>query len=263
MLFDDNDDDDDDDGDDDENDDDDNAPDQQMTISSLEDLLMKSRAMIAERLAEPIEDEADENGNEDEDEADEADAQPADIHQLEVLMKAIAAAPDSSKPVPGKPVPEPKPDRPLNPPDISRWQESLEKRLVKQLQQISDQMNKLMQTAKVLPGKLPSAILEVAAKADFSSDLTNSIPNVMTLMIEARTAKQKDRRSQNLTQVMAVRLRLAEIELTDLTISVLRSQIRSLLSRLSKLKKDHQRLEKEKAIAEAEAAWRSSWFEES
>jgi len=41
-----------------------------------------------------------------------------------------------------------------------------------------------------------------------------------------------------------------------------RNQIRQLSSRLSTLRREYHKKQRERTIAEAEAAWRISWFEE-
>ncbi|MHC5831391.1 MAG: hypothetical protein ACYT04_89355, partial [Nostoc sp.] len=64
-----------------------------------------------------------------------------------------------------------------------------------------------------------------------------------------------------LTQIMAINLRLGEIEFADVTLSSERRQIRSILVQLNKLGREYQKTHRERAIAEAEAAWRASWFE--
>jgi len=77
------------------------------------------------------------------------------------------------------------------------------------------------------------------------------------LLIEADDDKP------GITQVVAVRLRLSEIEFGDAAVATQRSKLRHLLTQLSKLGREYQHRQQERAIAQAEAAWRSSWYEES
>ena len=145
----------------------------------------------------------------------------------------------------------------LHPRDIAHWQSDLEDEILEVLQKISHATNQVLQQAKILPDRLPEPILEVAAKADLSSETATSPPNLLNLLIEADDDKP------GITQVVAVRLRLSEIEFGDATVAVQRSKLRHLLTQLSKLGREYQRRQQERAIAQAEAAWRSSWYEES
>jgi hypothetical protein len=62
---------------------------------------------------------------------------------------------------------------------------------------------------------------------------------------------------------MALNLRLGDIEFTDTQTALRRSKIQETLARLKQLSRRYQKLQQEKARAEAEAMWRSTWFEES
>ncbi len=84
-------------------------------------------------------------------------------------------------------------------------------------------------------------------------------PNLLNLVIEIENEQQSE--DSGLTQIMAINLRLGEIEFADVTLSSERRQIRSILVQLNKLGREYQKKHRERAIAEAEAAWRASWFE--
>ncbi|NJO40723.1 MAG: hypothetical protein HC865_08705 [Cyanobacteria bacterium RU_5_0] len=143
--------------------------------------------------------------------------------------------------------------------DLVHWQEHLEEDIVEVLQDLSHATNCLLQQADILPGRLPEPVLEVAAKADLASETTVSPPNLLNLLVETENEEDKE---STMTQVMAVRLRLSEIEFSDSSTTVWRSKIRSLSAQLNKLGRDYQKKCKERAIVQAETAWRSSWFEE-
>lgn len=147
--------------------------------------------------------------------------------------------------------------RPLQPKDIARWQSRLEFKITETLQDLSHTTNRVLQKANILPNRLPEPVLEVATKADLSSESTASPPNLLNLLIEADSDQDKP----TMTQVMAVRLRLSELEFGDATTAAHRSQLRQLMAQLSKWGREYQRKQKEYAIAQAETAWRSSWFE--
>lgn len=150
-------------------------------------------------------------------------------------------------------------DRPLQPRDILRWQERLEDGIVEYLQDLSHAANRLLQKSDILPARLPEPVLEVAARADLATDAAASPPNLLNLVVETES---KGKKESTMQQVMAVRLRLSEIEFSDTSATVWRSKIRDLMAQLSKLGREYQKKQKERSIAQAEAAWRSSWYED-
>lgn len=149
------------------------------------------------------------------------------------------------------------PNRAIQPRDIAHWQAQLEAKVNELLQELSHATNQVLQKAKILPHRLPEPVLEVATKADLSSESTASPPNLLSLLIESETDQEKP----SITQVMAIRLRLAEIEFGNSGTTNQRSRLRQLMAQLSKVGREYQRKQREYAVAQAEAAWRSSWFE--
>lgn len=142
----------------------------------------------------------------------------------------------------------------LHPKDILYWHTKLENRIAEVLQNLSHTANRVLQQANILPSRLPEPVLEVAAKADLAAETVASPPNLLNLLIDSGERSA-------MTQVMAIRLRLSEIEFSDATAAAHRSRLRQLMVQLTKLGRDYQRKQKECAVAQAEAAWRSSWFE--
>lgn len=157
------------------------------------------------------------------------------------------------------PLPEPSEPDPISPRDLVYWQEQLEEGIVEELQNLSHAANRSLQQAEILPSRLPEPVLEVAAKADLSSESTVSPPNLLNLLIETEDEEEKE---STMTHLMAIRLRLSEIEFSDSASSLWRSKIRDLSTRLNKLGREYQKKQKERSIAQAEAAWRSSWYED-
>jgi hypothetical protein len=180
----------------------------------------------------------------------------ADLPQAESLPSPSTPSPSESLPIPE---PESTQPQPLQPRDILYWQEQLEEGIIEELQNLSHAANRLLQQAEILPGRLPEPVLEVAAKADFTSESAASLPNLLNLLIES---EEGDKKASTMTQLMAIRLRLSEIEFSDSASTLWRSKIRDLSSRLNKLGREYQKKQKERSIAQAEAAWRSSWYED-
>ncbi|HEY9631121.1 MAG TPA: hypothetical protein V6C84_27845 [Coleofasciculaceae cyanobacterium] len=148
------------------------------------------------------------------------------------------------------------PDSPITPLALAHWQEQLEQNIAEHLQNLSHAANCLLQQGKILPSQLPEPVLEVASRADLASEVGVSPPNLLSLLIES------DSEDSTLTQLTAIRLRLSEIEFSDTTVARWRSKVRTLIAQLNKLGREYQKRQKEKAIAQAELAWRSSWYEE-
>ncbi|MEO1208954.1 MAG: hypothetical protein AAFX78_05350 [Cyanobacteria bacterium J06638_20] len=147
------------------------------------------------------------------------------------------------------------PSDPLN--RVVKWHERIEGRLATLLQTLSYEANRLMHRAKILPHYLPDAVLEVAIKSGMTAESAGS-PNLMKLMIEA---KSEERDESGVLQFIIIRLRLSELEFGNAGLASKRSQIRQLLSRLNKVGKDYRKRQREKAVAQAELAWRSTWHE--
>ncbi len=166
---------------------------------------------------------------------------------LEADQTAEATEPDQAQP-----------SEQLRPRDIARWQNQLESEILTVLQTVSHATNQVLQQTKILPDRLPEPILEVASRADLSSETASGPPNLMNLLIEAND----DRSGEGVTQIVALRLRLAEIEFGDAETANQRLKIRHLLTQLNKLGREYQHHQKERAVAQAEAAWRSIWYEE-
>lgn len=147
-----------------------------------------------------------------------------------------------------------------DPKALVMWQEELEAAIAKILQGISRDSNRLLQQAGILSKKLPEPVLEAAAKVEATAEGIAGPPNLLNLVIEAES--DAELQSSTVTHIIAIHLRLSEIEFADPTTISLRHQIRSLSARLNTIERDYQKKQRERAIAEAEAAWRASWFDD-
>lgn len=151
----------------------------------------------------------------------------------------------------------PEDSRPNAPEQVMSWQQQMEIEIAQILQALSTQTNQRLQKSGILPDLLPSPLLEVTKAEGFES--VGSAPNLLNFTIETPDPENPDR--PNVTQILAISLRLAEIELSDANCSAWRTQIRQLSHRLHSLAQQYARKRKEQATAQAESAWRSSWFE--
>ncbi|MFB2920269.1 hypothetical protein [Aerosakkonema funiforme] len=158
---------------------------------------------------------------------------------------------------------------PITKPDeLAFWQEKLEGAIAKIIQKVSRDSNRLLQQSGILPKKLPEPVLEAAAKVEASGESVPGPPNLLNLVIETQDDSAADKlgeqesESSTLIQLTAIHLRLSEIEFTDPKVATVRHQIRSLSAKLNNLGRDYHKKQREKSIAEAEGAWRVSWFDE-
>lgn len=135
--------------------------------------------------------------------------------------------------------------------------ERLEKQIHKIVKQATDKINELLQSSGILPKKLPDAVLEAVLKSELSSSGDERSPNVLNLLVETNGESDKPK----LMQVMAVRLRVEELEFNNPTLMAWRSRIRELAAQLRTFEKSYRKLQREKSVADAEATWRSTWYE--
>ncbi|MFM7364265.1 MAG: hypothetical protein ACKO11_07160 [Cuspidothrix sp.] len=150
-----------------------------------------------------------------------------------------------------------------DPIEIVQWQQNLEETIQETLKKVSQAANVFIQKTGILPQKLPEPILAAAAAAassQSSSDLIPSLPNLLNLVIEIND--EEDSEESNLTQIMAIHMRLTEMEFADREVLARRKVIRNILLQLHKLGQEYKKRQKELKISEAESAWRSSWFED-
>ncbi|SKB13065.1 conserved hypothetical protein [Planktothrix sp. PCC 11201] len=144
--------------------------------------------------------------------------------------------------------------------DLLAWQEGIETEIVRLLKLLSKDANLLLQRFGLLPKKLPEAILEVASKAQASSDMVAGPANLLQIMIE--TEDDDESQTSMMTKLTAIHLRLGEIEFADANVMARRHQLRHLSGQLSGIRRDYQKKLRERAILQAEDAWRASWYED-
>lgn len=179
---------------------------------------------------------------------EDSEVEASEREDSEALLDTPDSSPESTK----------KPPTPLE--QLAKWQEQLEDAIAKTLQKISLQANRLLHKSGIIPNKLPSAVLEAAAKVDASSESALGSPNLLNLLME--TESEDDSDNSTLTRIVAINLRLSEIEFADPSLLALRNQIRNLSTKRRKLQQEYYKRQRERSIAQAEAAWRSSWFED-
>ena len=206
----------------------------------------------------PIDESNEEDNGVEEDEPDEAfDDSDLEIdgvlesHQNEIEF--LLSAPSLSQSA-----------QPLTPLDaLVRWQETLEKAIAKKLQTTSHAANLLLQQSEILPKRLPEPVLKAAAKAGGDDPIAGNA-NLLNLLVEATSEtmpgqSRSKKTGSSLLHLVAIQLRLTEIEFNDSTAMAWRNKLRDLQKKLQTLGRDYQKKHKERAIAQAQDAWRSTW----
>jgi len=147
-----------------------------------------------------------------------------------------------------------------NPETLLNLQQELEKTINVTLEKISAEANRLLQQAKILPNKLPPNFLEVALQAEQSGSAISGPPNLLNFLVESE--KDQSRENSTITQITVIRMGRGEMEFADSILESKRNEIRELTGKINTMRKKYQKKKRQLAIAEAEAAWRSSWYED-
>lgn len=170
----------------------------------------------------------------------------------------------------------------LTPTLVAKHHLILEQRIRDVLQRVSRKANRLLRKAQVIPD-LPEPVLEAAADADMAVPKGRAVPNVLNVLVamagdvpaqfdrqeaddegETDDAEDDDEALESsMTHLAAIQLRLSDLEFGDVQTALWRSKLRTAVGRLRKLGKQYQRAERELAIAQAEQAWRSVWYDDS
>jgi hypothetical protein len=153
-----------------------------------------------------------------------------------------------------------------NPAHLILWHQQIERGIKNTLDETSRKVNQLLQKSRIIPDRLPNQVVDVAMQAEGSKGMRNNpqapqIPHVMNLSLESDKS-QKSKSGKKSLQISLLRLRLAEVEFTDHLLNAKRGQIRNLMSKVKKLDSQYQAIQQELAVIEAQAAWRSSWYED-
>ena len=153
-----------------------------------------------------------------------------------------------------------------NPQHLTQWHKQIDRNIKKTLDSSSRKVNKYLQESEILPSGIPSKVIDVAMQADSAKGMRNNasqpnIPHVLHIALESNR-EPKSKSPKNLVQISLLRLRLAELEFHNPLLNAKRGQIRNLLGKIKKLNSKYKAIKQEAAVIEAQAAWRSSWYED-
>ncbi|BAZ90154.1 hypothetical protein [Cylindrospermopsis curvispora] len=146
-----------------------------------------------------------------------------------------------------------------NPIEVVQWHRNVEEGIQNTLKTVSLEANLLLQKAGLLPKKLPEPILAAAA-SEATTEVIAGPPNLLNLVIEITNEKESE--DSTLTQLVTINLRLGDIEFANHKLLEKSKQIRVILLQINKLAKEYSKKNQELKIAQAESAWRASWFDD-
>ncbi|WP_107666907.1 hypothetical protein [Cyanothece sp. BG0011] len=158
-----------------------------------------------------------------------------------------------------------------NPEDLVLWCQRVEQGIRMIIHDLSQDVNHELQKNNIIASQLPPKLLDMALQAEEEGMSSGNSPNILNLLIETSNKDDSDEpdneeedeenQESQITKISAIHLRLSDIEFADPQLSIQRQQIRQKLEIVKKIRKAYQKVQRENAQAEAEAAWRSSWHE--
>jgi SepF-like predicted cell division protein (DUF552 family) len=147
---------------------------------------------------------------------------------------------------------------------LIRWQEAIEKGMILIIKNLSKNANRRLQQSNILPKRLPEQVLDAAAKAEAAGETIPGPKNLLTLVLETVQSEEGENPGIETAtlHIVAIHLRLGEIEFSEGNLNASRHQIRNLSAKLYNLRRDYQKKLRERAVIEAESAWRACWYED-
>lgn len=152
---------------------------------------------------------------------------------------------------------------PFHPDNIMAWLQLQEEAISTVLENISSQANEVLRKHSIFPQQFPKEMIDAALQAEGAGSISNRAPGVLHLMLEVeRQNQQRKSEGKEVMQLAVIRLRVGELEFAAPQLNSQRRTIRDLEQKLQQLQKQYQNVSQERAIAQAEHAWHSSWYED-
>ncbi|WP_217651975.1 hypothetical protein [Hydrococcus rivularis] len=190
----------------------------------------------------------------------------SDVTPLEAEELLLPPSEEASPPETEVRAQEPESEKIANPEDLIRWCQQIEQGIQETLETLSQEVNFFLQEAQILPAQVPVKILEMAMQTEASAASASGSPNLLSLLVETEREGEQEspapKENAKITKLTAIHLRLVEIEFSDPTLNIERDRVRTWLEKLKKIRQQYLQLQRESAIAEAEAAWRATWYED-
>jgi len=148
----------------------------------------------------------------------------------------------------------------LDPADIISFYGEIEDSIGETIKEFSIIANNYLRENNVLSTQVPAKILEMALTTKDHSSGVSDGANLLSLVIEKENISSQE--IKDITPIIAVCLRLEEIEFNDSILSGDRRKIMSIMTKLMDVKKRYDRLSRLYTIASAESSWRSCWSDD-
>jgi hypothetical protein len=144
---------------------------------------------------------------------------------------------------------------------LIKWQKQTEKAIAKILTNLSIQANHLLYKNRVLPNHLPERLVERAVRMEPNESAIAGIPHLLNIVVEME--RDEDDEDKKITRLVAIYLRLSEVEFNDKTMNAsrLRQQIKNISSKLQTMAQDQEKKQRKLSTIQAEDAWRASWYD--
>lgn len=151
-----------------------------------------------------------------------------------------------------------------SPENVIAWLNLQAEAITMILENVSSNANEILRQAGILPQEFPKEMLDAAVRSEGAGSISNRAPGVLHLMLELerKNNSKKSDEDNEVIQLAIVRLRVAELEFSAPNLNRKRREIRTLEQQLHQLDEQYQKLEQERAIAQAELAWNSSWHQD-
>lgn len=150
-----------------------------------------------------------------------------------------------------------------HPDNILNWSKLQEDAIALILENVSSQTNETLRESGILPQEFPKEMIDAALQAEGAGSMSNRAPGVLHLMLEVERKNQQQKTENNeVMQLTIIRLRVGEMEFAAPSLNMKRRELRNVIQEIQQLQEQYHKLTKERAIAQAELAWRSSWHED-
>ena len=147
----------------------------------------------------------------------------------------------------------------LPPEELIKLQVELDDYLEECLIDLSNSANKYLQEVNVLPNNIPNQILAIALQAEENTSIVSGAPNLLSILIQK---EPKSDEQVDIQPIIAICLRINDLEFHNSNLNLIKQKIIKILSKLTDLDDKYKDLQQEYLIAQAEAAWRASWYED-
>lgn len=137
------------------------------------------------------------------------------------------------------------------------WQESLDHNIVQVLRSLSQSATKLLDDTNILSSPLPDVIGSSNDPSE-TTEIVSNPPNLVSLVMESK-GRDKARKPESRVQIVAIYLRLSDLEFQDTSLMARRNVLRGTQQHLQTLAQTYSKRLRDRSIAQAEALWQANW----